>query len=544
MPGGIERLRVVLDLQDKMSGRLGGVQKRLGAFARTSAWGMGVATGGVLALTGALIPAIGHARELANLSTLGLDPAGLEAVDQAARSAARRFGLSATDIVASAYDIQSSIAGMNSKELADFTGMAAALAKGTKSSAATVTDYIGTMYGIFAQDAARMGKTAWMEATAGMTAESVRMFKTTGDKLAQSFSTLGADATSMGMSQAEQFATLGQLSATMGGGEAGGRLKALLRGMGNAQKELGLQFTDSSGAMLPLVDVLEKIRGKYGAIDTVAKSDALKKAFGSDEAVSALKLMVPMTDDLRANTLALAKNPGLEAVTRMADKATVPFDRLTGSVKALYLQFTSGMLNSLNPMIDKMAVWTGQIGAWMDRFPYLTQLLGWVTLAVFALAIAGGLLTLAWAPIAFVFSLAFAKFLLISAAIAGVIWVFDKLFDAWDALPGWVRWILRVLNPLILVFEAIRWAVGKAGELLGITPGASATDESARALAASKALAAPVQAEPSPGLGMAARNAGAGGRPGGAARNVTVNVRAEKFDHHQYERIYASSAGG
>ena len=538
MPGGIERLNVIIGLQDKLSGRLGGVQKRLGAFARTSALGMGMATGGVLALTGALIPAIGHARELANLSTLGLDSAGLEAVDKAALAAARRFGSSATEIVASAYDIQSSIAGLSNQELADFTGIGAALAKGTKSSAATVTDYMGTMYGIFAQDAARMGKTAWLEATAGMTAESVRMFKTTGDKLAQSFSTLGADATAMGMSQAEQFATLGQLSATMGGGEAGGRLKALLRGVGAAQDATGLRLTDSAGAMLPLVDVLEKIRGKYGAIDTVAKSDAIKKAFGSDEAVSALKLLVPMTDDLRANTQALAKNPGLDAVMRMADKATTPVDRLTGAVKALYLQFTNGMLKSLNPMIEKMTAFTNQIGVWMDRFPYLTQLLGYATLAVFGLAIAGGLLMLAWAPIALVFSLAFAKFLLITAAIAGVVWVFDKLFDAWDALPGWVRWILRVLNPLILIFEAVRWAVGKAGEMLGLGPTApSASDESARALAASKTLAEPVRAESSPALGEAAR-AAASGR-GGSGRNVTFNVRAEKFDVHKAERMMA-----
>ena len=180
----------------------------------------------------------------------------------------------------------------------------------------------------------------------------------------------------------------------------------------------------------------------------------------------------------------------------------------------------------------------------MDRFPYLTRLLGWATLAVFALAIAGGLLFLAWAAVSLVFSPFVLGVLAVGAAIAGVIWVFDKLFDAWDALPGWVRWILRVLNPLILIFEAVRWAVSKAGELLGITPGASATDESARALAASKALAAPVQAEPSPGLGMAARNAASGGTQGGAARNVIVNVRTEKFDHQQFERVFASAAGG
>ncbi|SPT67106.1 phage tail length determinator [Aeromonas salmonicida] len=58
----------------------------------------------------------------------------------------------------------------------------------------------------------------------------------------------------------EQFAVLGHLQATMGGGEAGTKFKSFLSGIGSAQKALGLQFTDSAGNMLPVLDVLDKLK--------------------------------------------------------------------------------------------------------------------------------------------------------------------------------------------------------------------------------------------------------------------------------------------
>ncbi|MFM9776434.1 phage tail tape measure protein, partial [Streptomyces galilaeus] len=80
----------------------------------------------------------------------------------------------------------------------------------------------------------------------------------------------------------------GQLQATMSGSEAGTKYKAFLTGVGSAQQKLGLQLTDSQGKLLPMVDVIERLKGRFGEIDTVAKSDALKNAFGSDEAVAML----------------------------------------------------------------------------------------------------------------------------------------------------------------------------------------------------------------------------------------------------------------
>ncbi|MFM5626481.1 phage tail tape measure protein, partial [Aeromonas veronii] len=206
-----------------------------------------------------------------------------------------QYGESATEIVRSSYDIQSAIAGLEGNELPAFTRASTTLAKATKADTATITNYMGTMYGIFEQRAKMMGKANWVEDLAGKTANAVQMFKTTGQGMADAFGAIGANATAANVSMDEQFAVLGMLQSTMSGGEAGTKFKAFLAGVGNAQKTLGMQFTDSAGNMLPVLTVLEKLKARYGETLSVAEGDELKKAFGSDEAVSMVKLLMTNT---------------------------------------------------------------------------------------------------------------------------------------------------------------------------------------------------------------------------------------------------------
>ena len=46
----------------------------------------------------------------------------------------------------------------------------------------------------------------------------------------------------------------------MSGSEAGTKYKAFLAGVGQAQKELGLKFTDGQGRMLPVLQILDKLK--------------------------------------------------------------------------------------------------------------------------------------------------------------------------------------------------------------------------------------------------------------------------------------------
>lgn len=113
------------------------------------------------------------------------------------------------------------------------------LAKATKADAATVTSYVGTMYGIFKNQADAMGKAEWVENLAGQTALAVQMFKTTGQQMSDAFTAVGANATSAGIGLSEQVAILGTLQATMGGAEAGTKYKSFLAGVGTAESQNG-----------------------------------------------------------------------------------------------------------------------------------------------------------------------------------------------------------------------------------------------------------------------------------------------------------------
>src|SRR5690606_188378 len=124
----------------------------------------------------------------------------------------------------------SAIGGLVNGELAKFTEASNILAKGTKADAGTITAYMGTMYGIFQDQAIKMGKAEWVQMLTGQTAEAVRMFKTSGAEMSSAFTSLGANAQSAGIDMAEQMAVLGTLQATMSGSEAGTKYKSFLNG--------------------------------------------------------------------------------------------------------------------------------------------------------------------------------------------------------------------------------------------------------------------------------------------------------------------------
>ena len=235
------------------------------------------------------------------MSSLDVDAKGLKLLDATAKQYAMSYGGTAAEFVASSYAIQSGIAGLDASQLADFTRASNVLAKATKADAATMTNYAGTMYGSFKQQADAQGKSSWIEDVAGKSAYAIQIFKTSGTEMSAAFTALGANATSSGIKLEEQMAILGKLQATMSGSEAGTKYKAFLAGVGQAQKELGLKFTDGQGRMLPVLQILDKLKKKYGSLDVLADSDLIKKAFGSDEAVSMLKLLIQDTGGLADN---------------------------------------------------------------------------------------------------------------------------------------------------------------------------------------------------------------------------------------------------
>ena len=431
-----------VEMIDKVTGPANKIMGTMDKLTKNTAMGFANITGGAVGIWGvgaALNSMTTDAREMnravGEVASLSVADDVLKNLQKTAIGFSIRYGESAADFVRSSYDIQSAIAGFVGNELAVFTNASNILAKGTKADAATITNYMGTMYGIFKTSADAMGKAQWVEQLTGQTAQAVEMFKTNGVQMSGAFTSLGADATAHGVAINEQMAVLGKLQATMSGSEAGTKYKAFLRGVGNAQDQLGMKFTDSAGRMLPVDQILSKLQGKFGAIDTVAKSDMLKKAFGSDEAVAAIKLLIADTNGLSDSITTLGNVRGMDKARAMAEKMVDPLDRVYAASTALKIGFGSLIQKAMLPFYETVIENGSVLSTWIDKYPHLFGALAKLTIyiagvvaIVSALAIVKGLAIIAMAGFSVALTILKTPLLLVRGATL-----------AWNAALGFTR---------------------------------------------------------------------------------------------------------
>ncbi|WP_444894909.1 phage tail tape measure protein [Microbulbifer sp. SSSA005] len=472
MSSRLEKLLFSVSLIDKASGPAGKIASQIDQLNQRATAGftqVGVGAAGLFAtgyaLKSVLGPAIEMDRALGEVSSLGVRDAALQKLEKTALKFSVKYGESATEFVRASYDIQSAISGLNGSELSTFTETGAIMAKATKSNVATITDYMGTMYGIFEKDAKRMGNANWVERLAEQTSTAVAAFKTDGNKMASGFSALGADATAAGISMTEQMAILGSLQATMSGSESGTKYRAFLKGVGKAQDQLGLQFTDSHGRMLSMLDILQKLRGRYGETITVAEGMELQKAFGTQEAVALINQLLPKTEELRGKMAELENVKGMTNATQMAQKMVDPWQQMGASATAVHTQFGRLIQPVLLPVLELMVSTGEAVMAWMDNHKTLSKVIGVGTLVIFGLvaavsafALVQGLATLSMAG--------WSGALLVSAA--GVkLWRFAvgtakaTLFLFQMAIYGGVA-IFRALRTAFMASTAATWLLNAA----------------------------------------------------------------------------------
>ncbi|MGL6633586.1 phage tail tape measure protein [Aeromonas veronii] len=527
----MEKLMMQVALVDQVTKPLAGINAQMDKVSKAgrqgwSSMAMGATTvaAGGMAIQSALGPAIEMDRALAEVASLDVQKEVLGALGREALKLSIQYGESATEIVRSSYDIQSAIAGLEGNELPAFTRASTTLAKATKADTATITNYMGTMYGIFEQQAKQMGKANWVEDVAGKTALAVQLFKTTGQGMADAFGAIGANATAAGIAMDEQFAVLGQLQATMGGGEAGTKFKAFLAGVGNAQKALGIQFTDAAGNMLPVLTMLDKLKARYGDTLSVAEGDEIKKAFGSDEAVSMIKLLMTNTKGLATNINALANTHGMGKAEQMAAAMTDQWQRVEQAWFAIRAAAFGVVLPAINAVMSVFADGANEVLRWTHLFPNLTKVISYALLAIVGLSMVTGTwmliaglaklatlgLGIAWsiitAPLALLnagmatfraillavnitmyanpVGLIVAGIVLLIGAVAAVIYYWDDLkktladwgvFEAMTAMvdgaaAGWASFmqLLADLSPFQLIGKAVDWLIDKLNMIPGV----------------------------------------------------------------------------
>lgn len=479
-----EQLIMRIALIDAVTRPLEGINSQLNRVKETAQSGFAnIASGGAAMLAGtmaiqnALGPALEMDAALAEVASLDVHEKTLKQLSDTALMFSVKYGESASAFVSASYDIQSAIAGLEGNELPSFARASGVLAKATKADTATITNYMGTMYGIFEQQAKKMGKANWVEDVAGKTALAVQMFKTTGQGMTDAFKGIGANATAAGISMDEQFAVLGHLQATMGGGEAGTKFKSFLAGVGSAQKALGLKFTDSAGNMLPVLDILDKLKARYGETLTVAGSDELKKAFGSDEAVSMIKLLMSNTQGLATSINALANTHGMGKAEQMAKAMVDQWKRVKSAWFAIRAAAFGAVLPSINKVVGAFADGGAVVLRWTRLFPNLTKAISYAVIAIAGLGAFAGLWAILSGVGAVLAALAW-PILAVGVAIAAlVLW--------WEPIKAFFGGLITAMAPAIstifepwaailpVIWDGVSSLIGIIGEWLGTTDEAS-----------------------------------------------------------------------
>jgi len=339
--------------------------------------------------------------ELASL--LG-DNAGstLDLVQNQAMAFSEDYGKSASEFVSASYDIQSAIDGLSPDNLASFTTASAVLATATKADTATITNYMGTMYGIFKRNVNAMGKSQWIEQLAGQTATAVQMFKTTGDAMNEAFAGLGSRAANQNISAGEQFAVLGTLQSTMRGGTAGTAYAGFLDALPNAEKTLNLSLSGANGKALGMIDIIDKLKAKLGDDLGVQQLGWLNKAFGTN-AAGMIQNLWTQTDTLKSSIESLNNVSGMDKAITMAKAIADPYEQLAQAGNNIRVVFGQAFSQSIQPMIAYMIGGAQTLRTWITLFPNITKLVGYLTLGILALtagmatmAIITGTTTLAW----------------------------------------------------------------------------------------------------------------------------------------------------
>lgn len=466
-----EALRFQVGLIDQISKPLGSIQQQITNVSstyqkstHTMAAGAAGMVGAGFALKSALMPAIEMDRKLGEVKSLGVADDQLKTLAQTAMKFSVEYGKSATEFVAASYDIQSAISGLAGDELSEFTRASGVLAAATKADTGTITSYVGTMYGIFQNSANEMGKADWVNMLGGQTAKAVQMFKTTGDGMSSAFTSVGVAATSVGVGMTEQMANLGTLQATMSGSEAGTKYRSFLAGTAKAQEALNMQFTDAQGQMLPIVDILNQIKGRYGETISVAEAAELSKAFGTQEATAMIQLLMQNTDGLANSISDLGKVKGLDVAEQMAGTMTDQWERLEQGVFAVRTAFGAALLPALLPVISSLADGAMEIIEWTQMFPNLTKYIGFAAVAFLGLVAAGGMFTMitgalkaAWAMMTL--GVGITKTVTVamwglSKGVMGVTWAFLKMSAA------------LLVNPIFLIAAGVVAAIAAVGALI------------------------------------------------------------------------------
>nr|DAI25244.1 MAG TPA: tail tape measure [Caudoviricetes sp.] len=476
----VQGLEYIISLTDQISAPLKGVMKSLddvGARGEKAMRKIAYGVAGVVAagasLKAALDPAIEFNRALNEIKATGRNEEGINKITDFALDFSATYGGAATEVVNSTNEIARAIDGLTDNELIAFSRSSNILAKATGSDVKAMGSYISQLYGIFGDEAAKIGKEKWVEQISAQATVTANKFKSSGESLMQAYTNLGSSGKDHGIKTAEQFAVIGNLQNVFEGGLAGTKYAAFLSGAVKAQSKLGLSFLDSQGKMLPIIEILEKIKGKYGELNSENLYE-LQKAFGTKEAAQVINNLLPKLDTLKADIAEIDRMKNLDDAMAISKTVTDSWMRFQAIFKNIQIAIGTQILKKLEPIMNRIADMGQEFTNWLRTYKNIARWIGYVVGALLgftgltaALTLMSGIV----AAIGVAFSAIFGPIGAVIALIVGLGGLIYKFRDQFAAfIGGFIAGFKAVgvsFDPLFNAFSLVWSAIQKVGAAIG-----------------------------------------------------------------------------
>ncbi|ENN4367464.1 phage tail tape measure protein [Salmonella enterica subsp. enterica serovar 1,4,[5],12:i:-] len=451
----MKQLDFTLSLIDKLSRPLKQAQSSVTGFAEKSKAAFMQIGGGVLALAGtgmairgALSPAVEMYDALNDAAAKGIDDQALKAVQRDALRFSTTYGASAVEFVQSTESINSAIAGLAGNELPKVTKVANTLAFALKSTAAETAEFMGQMFGNFSADAERLGKVQFAEQLAGKMVYMRKVFGTEMGTIKDLMEGARGVGTNYGVGLDEQLAVLGQLNRTLGT-EASSAYEGFMTGAVEGAKKLGLSFTDATGKMLSIPEMLIKLQGKYGkSLEGNLKAQAeLDAAFGDSSAV--VKHLYGNVALLQRNITELGGSDGLKRTQEMASKLVKPWDRFVQILKAIQTVIGLTLIPVLYPVLNRLADMGQTFARWMQLFPNIARVIGYAAMALLGFAAVGAVANIVMGASKFIMAGLRGIWVAMTAvtkAYTAMVWLAQIAVIAWNATLKFLRGALLAVR--------------------------------------------------------------------------------------------------
>lgn len=584
----LERLNVVLTMLDRMSGPIRGVGRNLQRFStRVKAAGQAMRTAFIGAVAAMAVAAAALAGPVTAFAKFEAQMGRVQALSGATATEFAQLTGKARELGASTrFSAREAAQGMEFLAIAGFKsnqiiaampGLLNVAAAGALDLGRTA-DITSDILTAFRLEASQMGRVG------DVLTKTFTSTNTNLELLGTSLKTLGGLPAKLNVSLEETSALLGLLANEGVKGTRGGtalramflRLSGPVGEAGATLRSLGVETRDAAENLLGITGILEDLDRALRPFGRASQIEKLKQIFGEEPSGALATLLgAAGRGEIRAliGELETAGGTASRIAEIMGQKFAGKVKTLTSAFESLNITIGQKLAPVLVPLVEKITAGIRAVDAWAERFPNLTRLI-FLGTAALALFVAGLLvLKIFLLGAALLFSPVILAVLGVIAAVAVLIIWWDKLkvvvvafgllalavFAPWAlvllgigaAIAGVVIWWDKLKAGAVAAIDFItrKWnafksnlaltarvlfgpdtAIGKLLAFAGIETGI-------------KAQAPPPQTRPAPLVATKAVKAIEAVEGGAGGPRVNMNVKVEKMDVGQFQRLLAIPAG-